>query len=653
MTTPPSPGFPLPVPSPGYRIRLLDGRTFERPPGADDDPTPPGADVRVAIAFDPLPSGGRRYRIEVEADAPLLEVVFPVLALPAGDDLVVALQGGARVTDLARAVEGAGGLLRLAYPGPLTMQFWQYGPVYVATDDTLGLTRRWEFRTGPDGALEAALVQPTEAVTRYEGPYGCRIEPALADAFAAASHYRAWALDQPWCARGPLAARAAAGDLPGWLFDTDLWLWNRGNGAALAENAQALRDAIGGPVSALWYWWHGAAYDDGFPDYLPPREGWPAFEATLGALHAQGTPVSVYVNGRLCGERSAAYARPEIRAARAQPFGAPPPVEVYNRFTDAPMAVMCPADAGWRSVLSDTVLSLFDHGVDGVYIDQIGLSAPPLCHSAGHGHAPGSPAAGVAGYRALIEAIRARAGRGRRALFTESCAEVYLDLFDAVLVLDTSLDKFRDRRGLGDHLQYLPLWPAVYREHALAFGSYATLKGPTPFDPLWVRDAAAMPPGLARDGDGNLWLGLPAGTEVPAGQLTWELGRALTYGNMPMLANFSPEDAASPRFATVLDSVRALREGRDAFLFGSLQPVETGQAPIRVPWLAKWLYCLPGEEVVQERTLPAVTAAAFSHRGRSVTVYANHTDAPAVVRGPSGEPVTIGPLRVALAREAP
>lgn len=641
------------LPMPGYRLRFLDGRTVDVPGGEGPGP---GAVVEAAVLSESLPSGGVRYRLEIRAQAELLDVAFPVLRFREGGDLLLSLQGGARVTDAREAIRRAGGTLALTYPGPLTMQFWQYADVYVATDDTQGLFKRWEFTALADGSLEAALVQPTEAVRFYETPYGCLVEPGFDSAFACAEHYRAWALRQPWCARGRLDLRASRGDIASWLLDTDLWMWNRGTARNIERSARDVQERVGGRVAALWYWWHGCSYDDGFPDYLPPREGWDRFDACIRTLHDLNVPLSVYVNGRLCGIRSQAFADPEVRDAAVRTRQGDVPTEVYNRFTEAPMAVMCPADPRWRKVLADTALELFEQGLDGVYIDQIGLSAPPRCYSESHGHPPGSAAAGVAGYRTLLEDIRSVIGRGRSALFTESCAEVYLDLFDGFFVLDTSLEKFRDRRGLGRNLEYVPLWARVYREYGLSFGSYASVKGATPFDPMWAAKSARPFVRLERDEYGNLWLPLPPGTAVPKGQLTWELGRALTFGNMPMLANLTREDMSDVVFDTVLEAVRAYRAGRPCFLFGRSEGPDAGAEtldgsplaePMPVRWLAKWLYCLPGEELSQERVLPRVTAGTFAYGGEKVTVFANHTEEPVKVEGLRGEDVVVPGLGIA------
>jgi hypothetical protein len=604
------------VPQPGWRVRFADGAE-----------TQDGARAEIARA-------GRSHTIAVAAGRPMREVLFPVLRLPPGEALTLPLTGGATCADLAGALRRAGPLA-LTYPGPLTMQFWQYGDLYVATDDATGRLRRWEFRPLPDGSVEAALAQPAGDATSYRSPYATHIERGRRTWFEAAQRYRRWALAQPWCARGPLAKRAEAGDLPAWLAATDLWAWSRGPGDAVAGAAETLQRAVQARVSLLWYWWHRAPYDHGFPDYLPPREGEASFRATLARCHAAGIPVTTYINGRLGGLESDAWRNTELPAAAARTPDGELYEEVYNLFTGARMAAMCPGTAGWRQVLFATVTGLAALGVDGVYLDQIGIRAASLCWSADHGHAPGDPAVGVAGYRRLLTEIRQRIGRGRTALFTESCAEVYLDLFDAFLVLDWSQEKSGFRGDWGRQLEQVPLWSAVYHDYGILFGSYAALDADTPFDPLWQAAAGDLP--LRRDDGGAYWL--PAGIAQAEGQATWELGRAVAAGQMPMLANFRPEQAALAAAGAVAEAAAVYHQGGAALRFGRMLPppgLGRGKGRIRSDWIVKWLYTPPGGERRVRRQVAAVADGAFGLGRHRVVVGCNLSARTQSLPGPLG-----------------
>ena len=60
-------------------------------------------------------------------------------------------------------------------------------------------------------------------------------------------------------------------------------------------------DYLGVPVSVFWHWWHHCAYDVGFPEYLPPREGEASFTSALADAHDAGLHAIVYMNQRLWG----------------------------------------------------------------------------------------------------------------------------------------------------------------------------------------------------------------------------------------------------------------------------------------------------------------------------------------------------------------
>src|SRR5690606_36368599 len=112
------------------------------------------------------------------------------------------------------------------------------------------------------------------------------------DWISAAEHYKEWAVQQSWS----LNSRFKNGLTPAWLEETALWVWNRGRSEGVLTPAVALKERLGLPISVLWHWWHGAAYDDGFPDYFPPREGNESFAANVKLAGEKGVRPLVYMN---------------------------------------------------------------------------------------------------------------------------------------------------------------------------------------------------------------------------------------------------------------------------------------------------------------------------------------------------------------------
>ena len=107
--------------------------------------------------------------------------------------------------------------------------------------------------------------------------------------------YRRWGVRQYWARTSRFATRRS----PQWIYDTGIWVWNRGRSNVVLEPAAQLQADAGLPVSVFWHWWHGGPYDTSFPDYLPPREGGEPFTRAVAKAHAAGLHAIVYMNQRL------------------------------------------------------------------------------------------------------------------------------------------------------------------------------------------------------------------------------------------------------------------------------------------------------------------------------------------------------------------
>src|SRR5690606_23611441 len=136
-------------------------------------------------------------------------------------------------------------------------------------------------------------------------------------------------------------SRLTQGLTPAWVRDAGLWVWNRGRSENVLRPAEELQRAAGLPVNVFWHWWHGCAYDVGFPEYLPPREGTEPFKAAIATAHDAGLHAIVYMNQRLWGMTTQSWETEEAaRFAVKGPDGTIRP-EIYNTFTKSPCAAMC------------------------------------------------------------------------------------------------------------------------------------------------------------------------------------------------------------------------------------------------------------------------------------------------------------------------
>ncbi len=413
------------------------------------------------------------------------------------------------------------------YPGLLSMQCLALNSeggsgLYAACDDRAGYLKRFAVFGGDDGALNIEIVHQPEGQggfpDRYVLPYSAVLGAFHGDWFGAAALYRSWATNQPWARN----SRLRLGLVPPWTTNTALWVWNRGASPGVIDPAIVLQKELGLPVSVFWHWWHGCAYDAGFPEYLPPREGAAPFKAALQRAHEHDVHAIVYMNQRLWGMTTASWTNENaIRFAVKAADGRVNP-EVYNTFTRSPCASMCMGTKFWRNKYAGLATETFRRlGVDGIYMDQACSSLP--CFDPGHGHAPGGGKYWMAGFQLLAADIRRHCDmRVGPALAGEGCGENWLPYLDLMLALQVS----RERYAAPDNWETIPFFHAVYHGYGLSYGNYSSLTMP-PYDGLWPAEFAPKEPLRLLD-------------RKFSQQFCLEQARAFVWGQQPTVANFLP-----------------------------------------------------------------------------------------------------------------
>jgi hypothetical protein len=412
------------------------------------------------------------------------------------------------------------------YPGLLSMQCLAFyggngsGIEFSTNDKT---AQRKQFAVFGDGrgglGLEAVhLPAASGGEDVYDAPCDVLLGAFQGDWFTAASDYRAWAQNQTWVRE----SRIKRGLTPDWLLKTGLWVWNRGRSPGVLAPAEALADSADVPVSVFWHWWHGCAYDAGFPEYLPPREGEESFRTALSEAQSRNIHALVYMNQRLWGMTTKSWTDEGAeRYAVKAPDGRVVP-ENYNTFMKAPCASMCMGTEFWRNkyagLAESAVLKL---GVDGIYMDQACSSC--ACYDPSHGHPLGGGSYWMDGFRALQADIRRRCDATKPvALAGEGCGEAWLPYLDAMLSLQVSMERY----AAPGEWEPIPFFHAVYHDCALFFGNYASLTRP-PYDDLWPAETAPKNPLELLDRKFST-------------QFRLEQARAFAWGQEPTVANFQP-----------------------------------------------------------------------------------------------------------------
>jgi hypothetical protein len=509
------------------------------------------------------------------------------------------------------------------YPGEMSMQFVTfYGKdgagLLLSTNDTR-LARK-QFAAFGDGTSSFALETvhfaaiEREPQERYEPTYDVLLEVIDGDWYTAAERYRRWARHQWWVT----SSRVRREQTPDWVRDTALWIWNRGRSPGVVGPAIALQQRTTLPVSVFWHWWHGCAYDVGFPEYLPPREGAESFRAAVANAEKHGIHSIVYMNQRLWGMTTRSWTDRNAAAfAVKRPDGAIEP-EVYNTFTKAPCASMCIATEFWRDTYAGLAESAVrDFGVAGIYMDQACTSLG--CYDPSHGHPLGGGTYWIEGFKALQSDIRRRCQDTKAvALAGEGCGEGWLPYLDMMLSLQVSLERY----AASGEWEPLPLFNAVYHDCATQYGNYSSLMRP-PYDDLWPEEFAPKEPLALLD--------RKFGT-----QFRLEQARSFVWGQQPTLANFREnqfeERSAETEYVLRIARLRlaALKYLRDGVM---LRPLDIVVPHAEIPMSRLSIYA--GQQgAVQEssKRVPLVLASAWlAPDGDIGLALANISDKPASI----------------------
>ena len=409
------------------------------------------------------------------------------------------------------------------YPGRMSLQCLALYPqdgsgFYFSCDDVKAYRKSFALMKDAEGRLGYEMVHLVERGAaegkRYDIPYAAIIGTFRGDWFTAAERYRSWGTNQIWARTSRLQKKL----VPEWVLQTGMWVWNRGRSPNVLEPAKILQKQLGLPVSVFWHWWHGCAYDTGFPEYLPPREGMESFTNALTTARKDGIHGIVYMNQRLWGMTTASW-----KAENAAPFavkgedGKIRP-EVYNTFTKLPCASMCMGTEFWRSKYAGlAAAAVKDLGVDGIYMDQACSSLS--CFDASHGHAVGGGRYWMQGFQKLSTDIRIRAEQPV-ALGGEGCGEAWLPYLDVMLTLQVSKERYAGKDGW----EPIPFFQAVYHPYAVFYGNYSSLTMP-PYDDLWPKEFAPKEPLKLLD-------------RKYSEQFRLEQARAWAWGLEPTIANF-------------------------------------------------------------------------------------------------------------------
>ncbi len=410
-----------------------------------------------------------------------------------------------------------------SYPGLSLQCLALYDPgrygFYAACNDTLVYNKNFSFSLDSTECLVYRMHNHLPADTslnNFNLPYSGIIGSFIGDWTKAAGIYREWGSEQKWAKKSRLANHLT----PEWLEKNALWVWNRGKSNIVLTPAIKLKARLNLPVNVLWHWWHGCSYDDGFPEYIPPREGKEPFINAVSEADRRGIKAIVYMNQRLWGTTTESWKKENASVYAVKDQNGDINTHIYNIFTNRPAASMCLATSFWKDKyesLCDSAVNIYKAG--GVYMDQACLSTE--CYDKNHGHPAGPGNYWFRNFSILTDLIRSKIPEEKHPVLAgEGCGEAWMPYLDAFLTLDVSRERYA---GLGPW-KPIPFFQAVYHQYAITYGNYSSLLVP-PYDELWPEKFAPKNPMEMLDKSFN-------------SQFLMEQARSFVWGMQPTVANY-------------------------------------------------------------------------------------------------------------------
>ncbi len=431
--------------------------------------------VTASAAADPG-SSAIRWKLRVENSSTnwtLWRVIFPQLTLAdLGSNAAVMFPRGPG--EVQRGVWDRPFSYQGTYPeGWCAMQFlaaYRDGAkstgLYIATQDPFGSTKQIGLKSEPTARTVRLRFEHPVANMGVPGNgfvlEGDAVWQLLrGDWFDAAMIYRRWAQGEAkWW---PRLGREGREDSPRWMRTLNAWAMTGGAPGDCVGRVRQFREFLGVPIGFHWYNWHQIPFDNDYPHYFPPKEG---FQDGVARLKAAGVFPMPYINGRLWdshdrGAEDFEFSSVALASVTKQENGSPYLESYGSKETNGQpvrLGVMCPSTRLWRGTVSNIVLQLLrECGTSAVYIDQVAAAAPKLCMDPAHGHPLGGGHWWTEGYWKMLEDIR-RAKPAETMLTTECNGEPYIRWFDGYLTW---------------HWQYdgqVPAFPAVYGGAIQMFG---------------------------------------------------------------------------------------------------------------------------------------------------------------------------------------
>jgi hypothetical protein len=434
--------------------------------------------------------------------------------------------------------------------------------LYVASNDTLTYRKSFSFELDNSNNLTYAMSNypAFDANSNtYSPTYEAVIGSFKGDWINAAEQYREWGSQQEWSSN----SRFKKGLNPKWLEETALWVWNRGRSDNVLLPAAKLKQKLGLPVNVFWHWWHGCSYDEGFPEYFPPREGGESFIKAMNEAQKTGVHSIVYMNAFQWGDSTESWKTENASVHAVKDINGDLRSHPYNIFTGNSLTNMCMGTKFWKdkyTSLSESAVNTY--GTNGVYMDQACITK--VCYDKAHGHSIGGGNYWLKNFGMLTDQIRSNISIVKEPILAGQHAnESWMPYLDLFLTLQVSRERYS---GVGQW-ETIPFFQAVYHEYAITYGNYSSLVTP-PYDELWPKEFE------------------PKNQEQPLDpifnkQFLMEQARSFVWGMQPTISNYhSFLDTQRKEEIDYLISIAQIRyQGLKYLLYGKFLRAPSMQIP--------------------------------------------------------------------------
>ena len=434
-------------------------------------------------------------------------------------------------------------------------------------------------------------------------PYSCSIGKFDGYWYEASLLYKSWAIEQSWY-KNRLPAKEK-------LYNTSMWVWNRGTSSEVIPPVQKLRSDTNLPVALDWYWWHNNPYDTDYPEFWPPRAGVEEFKKNIDLLNKEDIFVQVYTNGMTWDIDTPSYETDHGIGSLQVNRDNTPTAMMFNPYTKHRLAIMCGEAKEYHQKMISLASKLANCNLPGLYLDMIGSYAFAPCRNTLHNHCKGGGTYQKDGYYSYVKKIREN--HPNLILSTEYASEM-MDLFESFIMLDTSLE-----RCYGSlELEAVPAYLAVYHGSGVTiFGSYAICDGIPPWDPSWP--------------DEDKWQQEENWHQLFPYQFFIELARCIIWGIQPCVCNLKLEHAENKEFEDeynfIIKTAQFYYKEREYLADGTMLHPEGFECDtIEVEFMKRGIFTLRKDMNVVKKVQPTVLHSFWKNKdGKVALILANYT----------------------------